>query len=478
MRKLENIKPERVFYYFEEISKIPRDSYKEKEISDYLVKFGKEHNLECYQDEVYNVVLRKKASEGYENAPGIILQGHMDMVCEKTEDSDHDFTKDPIDLIVDGNYLRANKTTLGADNGIAVAMMLAIAENEKLQHGPLEFLITTSEEIDLGGAMALKPGVLKGEMLINLDSEDEGILTVGSAGGENIDVLLPLKRTKMKKEFAYKIKLQGFAGGHSGAEIHKGRENSNKAMNKILKTLNEKADIYMVSVSGGSKDNAIPRVAEAVIASSENIKETIEKVLKEVKEFYIKKEPQTELFFEELSPVNEVMEKEVLTKYIGLIDEIPTGVNSYMKEYPEIVESSDNLAIVTTEENIIRIATSMRSSEPHVLDEIKEKIVKIAEKYNAGYEFSAKYPEWKYRPISALRDKAVEVWKKLFGKDMKVEVIHAGLECGAIYHNYPNIDFVSLGPDMRDVHTPEEYLDIASTGRVYDYVVELLKALK
>lgn len=478
MRKLENIKPERVFYYFEEISKIPRDSYKEKEISDYLVKFGKEHNLECYQDEVYNVVLRKKASAGYENAPGIILQGHMDMVCEKTEDSDHDFTKDPIDLIVDGNYLRANKTTLGADNGIAVAMMLAIAENDKLQHGPLEFLITTSEEIDLGGAMALKPGVLKGEMLINLDSEDEGILTVGSAGGENIDVLLPLKRTKMKKEFTYKIKLQGFAGGHSGAEIHKGRENSNKAMNKILKTLNEKADIYMVSVSGGSKDNAIPRVAEAVIASSENIKETIEKVLKEVKEFYIKKEPQTELFFEELSPVNEVMEKEVLTKYIGLIDEIPTGVNSYMKEYPEIVESSDNLAIVTTEENIIRIATSMRSSEPHVLDEIKEKIVKIAEKYNAGYEFSAKYPEWKYRPISALRDKAVEVWKKLFGKDMKVEVIHAGLECGAIYHNYPNIDFVSLGPDMRDVHTPEEYLDIASTGRVYDYVVELLKALK
>ena len=478
MRKLENIKPERVFYYFEEISKIPRDSYKEKEISDYLVKFGKEHNLECYQDEVYNVVLRKKASAGYENAPGVILQGHMDMVCEKTEDSDHDFTKDPIDLIVDGNYLRANKTTLGADNGIAVAMMLAIAENDKLQHGPLEFLITTSEEIDLGGAMALKPGVLKGEMLINLDSEDEGILTVGSAGGENIDVLLPLKRTKMKKEFVYKIKLQGFAGGHSGAEIHKGRENSNKAMNKILKTLNEKADIYMVSVSGGSKDNAIPRVAEAVIASSENIKETIEKVLKEVKEFYIKKEPQTELFFEELSPVNEVMEKEVLTKYIGLIDEIPTGVNSYMKEYPEIVESSDNLAIVTTEENIIRIATSMRSSEPHVLDEIKEKIVKIAEKYNAGYEFSAKYPEWKYRPISALRDKAVEVWKKLFGKDMKVEVIHAGLECGAIYHNYPNIDFVSLGPDMRDVHTPEEYLDIASTGRVYDYVVELLKALK
>ncbi|RRD40932.1 aminoacyl-histidine dipeptidase [Leptotrichia sp. OH3620_COT-345] len=478
MRKLENIKPERVFYYFEEISKIPRNSYEEKEISDYLINFGKEHNLECYQDEVNNVVLRKKASEGYENVPGVILQGHMDMVCEKTEDSNHDFKKDPINLIVEGNILRADRTTLGADNGIAVAMMMAIAENKDLKHGPLEFLITTSEEIDLGGALALKPGILKGKILINLDSEEEGKLTAGSAGGENIDILIPYKKIDIMGRFTYKIKLQGFAGGHSGAEIHKNKENANKAMNKILKLLNEKANIYMVSISGGSKDNAIPRVAEAIITSIEDIKESIEKVMEEVKELYIKSEPQVEISVEEISTVNRVIEKKVLDKYIGLIEEIPTGVYSWMKEYPEIVEASDNLAIVTTEEENIRLAISMRSSEPEILDKLKNSIVLIAEKYEGNYEFSSKYPEWRYRSDSPFREKAVEIWKKLTGNDMEVEIIHAGLECGAIYQNYPDIDFISIGPDMWDVHTPDEKLDIASTGKIYDYVLKLLEELK
>lgn len=478
MRKLENIKPERVFYYFEEISKIPRNSYEEKEISDYLINFGKEHNLECYQDEVNNVVLRKKASEGYENVPGVILQGHMDMVCEKTEDSNHDFKKDPINLIVEGNILRADRTTLGADNGIAVAMMMAIAENKDLKHGPLEFLITTSEEIDLGGALALKPGILKGKILINLDSEEEGKLTAGSAGGENIDILIPYKKIDIMGRFTYKIKLQGFAGGHSGAEIHKNKENANKAMNKILKLLNEKANIYMVSISGGSKDNAIPRVAEAIITSIEDIKESIEKVMEEVKELYIKSEPQVEISVEEISTVNRVIEKKVLDKYIGLIEEIPTGVYSWMKEYPEIVEASDNLAIVTTEEENIRLAISMRSSEPEILDKLKNSIVLIAEKYEGNYEFSSKYPEWRYLSDSPFREKAVEIWKKLTGNDMEVEIIHAGLECGAIYQNYPDIDFISIGPDMWDVHTPDEKLDIASTGKIYDYVLKLLEELK
>ena len=284
MRKLENLKPERVFYYFEEISKIPRNSYEEKEISDFLMNFGKEHGLECYRDDVFNVILRKKASTGYENSPKIVLQGHTDMVCEKTEDSTHDFKKDPINLVIDGKYLKADKTTLGADNGIAVAMMLAVAEDDKLEHGPIEFLFTTSEEIDLGGAMALKPGILQGDMLINLDSEEEGILTAGSAGGENIDVILPAKKVSSDINFSYKIKLQGFFGGHSGSEIHKNRKNSNKVLNEILALLNEKADIYLVSVSGGGKDNAIPRTAEAVISSKEDIKSVIKAVVEKIKE--------------------------------------------------------------------------------------------------------------------------------------------------------------------------------------------------
>lgn len=478
MRKLENLKPERVFYYFEEISKIPRNSYEEKEISDFLMNFGKEHGLECYRDDVFNVILRKKASPGYENSPKVVLQGHIDMVCEKTEDSTHDFKKDPINLIVDEKYLRADKTTLGADNGIAVAMMLAIAEDDKLEHGPIEFLFTTSEEIDLGGAMALKSGVLQGDMLINLDSEEEGILTAGSAGGENIDVILPIKKVTSDVNFSYKIKLQGFFGGHSGSEIHKNRKNSNKALNEILNLLNEKSDIYLVSVSGGGKDNAIPRTAEAVISSKEDVKSIIEAVAKEVKEKYIKDEPQTEILVEEVDKITETLDKESADKYIHLLEEIPTGVYSFMKEYPEIVEASDNLAIVITGEDNIRIITSMRSSEPHVLEELKGKIVAIADKYNASYEFSAKYPEWRYRSESVLREKAVETWKELTGKDMIVQVIHAGLECGAIMEHYPDMDFISIGPDMQDVHTPEEKLDIVSTEKIYNYVTKLLKNLK
>ncbi|MBF1334165.1 MAG: beta-Ala-His dipeptidase, partial [Leptotrichia sp.] len=338
---------------------------------------------ECYRDDVFNVILRKKASPGYENSPKVVLQGHTDMVCEKAEDSTHDFKKDPINLIVDGKYLRADKTTLGADNGIAVAMMLAIAEDDKLEHGPMEFLFTTSEEIDLGGAMALKPGVLQGDMLINLDSEEEGILTAGSAGGENIDVILPIKKVTSDVNFSYKIKLQGFFGGHSGSEIHKNRKNSNKALNEILKLLNEKSDIYLVSVSGGGKDNAIPRTAEAVISSKEDVKSIIEAVAKEVKEKYIKDEPQTEILVEEVDKITETLDKESADKYIHLLEEIPTGVYSFMKEYPEIVEASDNLAIVITGEDNIRIIASMRSSEPHVLEELKGKIVTIADKYNA-----------------------------------------------------------------------------------------------
>src|SRR3712207_4852604 len=342
MRKLEGLKPERVFYYFEEISKIPRESYHEQEISTFLMKFGKEHNLETYQDKSLNVILRKKASPGYEDAPGVILQGHMDMVCEKEEDSQHDFSKDSIDLMVKGNYVTANKTTLGADNGIAVAMGLAILEDDNLKHGPLELLLTTSEEIDLGGALALQSGLLQGKMLINIDSEEEGILTVGSAGGEGIDISLPIERINIQYPFAYRIKIQNFLGGHSGAEIHKQRGNANKAMIEILDVLKEKSDFLLVSVKGGSKDNAIPRTAEVIIASEEKLDMLLREVLKEVKDLYISFEPQVEMFFEEIINVYEAIDENSFYRYINLIEEIPTGVYTWMKEYPDIVEASDN----------------------------------------------------------------------------------------------------------------------------------------
>lgn len=478
MRKLVGIKPERVFYHFEEISKIPRESYNEKAISDYLVEFGKKLNLETYQDKYYNVILRRKASQGYEDAPGIIIQGHMDMVCEKENDSNHDFKKDPIDLVVDGNRLKANKTTLGGDNGIAIAMGMAILEDESIKCGTIELLATTSEEIDLNGALSLEPNILKGKMLINIDSEDEGVITVGSAGGVEIDILLPIERETLSDVNLYTLSLEKLQGGHSGVEINQKRGNSNKILVEVLQNLKTLTDYSLVEVFGGSKDNAIPRSGKVVLASSKDIKDIISKVADEVKAKYISFEPEM-IFALETTTAKEisVLSNKSLDSYIKTIEELPTGVNTWMKEYPEIVESSDNLAIVKTLDENINIIISLRSSDPEVLKELKEKISNILKENNALFEFSAGYPEWKFRAESKLRDKALEVYKKLYNKDMKVEVIHAGLECGAISQNYPDIDFISVGPNLRDVHTPSEYLEIDSTERVYNYVVELINSL-
>lgn len=478
MRKLVGIKPERVFYHFEEISKIPRESYNEKAISDYLVEFGKKLNLETYQDKYYNVILRRKASQGYENAPGIVIQGHMDMVCEKENDSNHDFKKDPIDLIVDGNKLRANKTTLGGDNGIAIAMGMAILEDKSIKCGTIELLATTSEEIDLNGALSLEPNILKGKMLINLDSEDEGVITVGSAGGVEIDILLPIKKESISDVNLYTLSLEKLQGGHSGVEINQKRGNSNKILVEVLHNLKALTDYSLVEVFGGSKDNAIPRSGKVILASSKDIKDIISKVADEVKAKYLSFEPEM-VFALEATTTKEVsvLSSKSLDSYIKTIEELPTGVNTWMKEYPEIVESSDNLAIVKTLDENINIIVSLRSSDPEVLKELREKISNILKENNALFEFSAGYPEWKFRAESKLRDKALEVYKKLYNEDMKVEVIHAGLECGAISQNYPDIDFISVGPNLRDVHTPSEYLEIDSTERVYNYVVELINSL-
>ena len=478
MKKLVGIKPERVFYHFEEISKIPRESYNEKAISDYLVEFGKKLNLETYQDKYYNVILRRKATPGYENAPGIVIQGHMDMVCEKESDSNHDFKKDPIDLIVDGNRLRANKTTLGGDNGIAIAMGMAILEDESIKCGTIELLATTSEEIDLNGALSLEPNVLKGKMLINIDSEDEGVVTVGSAGGVEIDILLPIEKETVSNVNLYTLSLEKLQGGHSGVEINQKRGNANKILVEVLHNLKALTDYNLIEVLGGSKDNAIPRSGKVVLASSKDIKDIIAKVANEVKEKYSSFEKEMS-FTLEATIAKEIvaLSNKTLDSYIKTIEEIPTGVNTWMKEYPEIVESSDNLAIVKTLDENINIIVSLRSSDPEVLNELKEKIASILKENNASFEFSAGYPEWKFRAESKLREKALEVYKKLYNKDMKVEVIHAGLECGAISQNYPDIDFISVGPNLRDVHTPSEYLEIDSTERVYNYVVELINSL-
>ncbi len=451
MRKLGNLKPERVFYYFEELSNIPRESSNEKAVSDYLVETAKKLNLEYYQDKMMNVIIKKPATKGYENAPAVILQGHMDMVCEKELDSKHDFTKDPIDLVIDGNYLRANKTTLGADNGIAVAMSLAVLEDNTLEHPAIEMLATVEEETTMGGARGIEAGILKGKYLINIDSEDEGILTAGCAGGVGITAILKDNKEKIKTEdyFFNRIIVKNLFGGHSGVEIDKNRLNANKIINEIFLNLVEKFELKLISAEGGAKDNAIPRACFIDFALNKNEKDNFENLSKEILDKIYKKyfdlENTIEILKEEIEKTEEVFSSDFFKKYLSVINEIPTGVNTWMEEYPDIVESSDNLAIVRTEKEEIRINVSLRSSEPEVLQNLLTRIKNTIDKYNGTYNISEGYPEWRFKKDSKLRDTAVKVYEDMF-KD--------------------------------DVHTPKEHMDIKSTEKYYNYLVELLKNLK
>lgn len=484
MRKLGNLKPERVFYYFEELSKIPRESGNERAVSNFLIETAKKLNLDYYQDKLMNVVIRKPATKGYENSDGIILQGHIDMVCEKEMESNHNFLTDGIDLVIDGNYLRANQTTLGADNGIAIAMALAVLEDKNLEHPLIELLATVEEETTMNGALNLENNILKGKLLINIDSEEEAILTAGSAGGKSIKIFLNENKIKIeeKKLKLFKLEVKNLFGGHSGAEIHKNRLNANKILIELLSLVKKSFDIKLAHIQGGSKDNAIPRDAYAEVAidkdSIENFKLEINNIFKILRDKYISFEQ--DITFDISESVNDisVFSNEFLDNYINLINEIPTGVNTWLKEYPDIVESSDNLAIVRTNENSVSILVSIRSSEPVVLDELLNKIINITKKYGANFEISDGYPEWRFRSQSILRDTAVKTYEQMFNEKMVVTVIHAGLECGAISQQYPHLDMISIGPNIYDVHTPKEKMEIKSVEKYYNYLVELLKNLK
>ena len=483
--KLVNLKPERVFYYFEELSKIPRESANEKAVSDFLVNTAKKLGLEVYQDKINNIVIKKPATKGYENSDGVILQGHMDMVCEKELDSDHNFKTDGIDLIIDGKFLRANKTTLGADNGIAVAMGLAILEDKNIEHPEIELLVTVEEETTMRGAMELEENILTGKMLINIDSEEEGWVTVGSAGGKEVSIIFNEEKEKFNNTNSdfYRLEVKNLFGGHSGAEIHKNRLNANKVMSEVISEIKKDFDIKLCDIKGGSKDNAIPRECYFDIAvdkpSSQNLMNKSKEIFENFKNKYIKQDLNITFEISNLeNKYDKIYSKNLFEKVLGLLKDLPTGVNTWLKEYPDIVESSDNLAIIKVIDNKITVIVSLRSSEPTVLDSLEEKIITVAKKYNASYKVSDGYPEWRFKPISRLRDTAVKTYQDLFNEKMQVAVIHAGLECGAISMHYPNLDMISIGPNIYDVHTPKEKMEIASVEKYYKYLVELLKNLK
>ena len=481
---LKNLKPEAVFRYFAEMSEIPRGSGNEKAISDYLVNFAKKHDLEVIQDEVLNVIIKKPATKGYENAPCVILQGHMDMVCEKNKGTDHDFEKDALKLKIVDNYIYADNTTLGADNGIAVAYALAILEANDLEHPALEVLITSEEETGMGGAINLDPSHLKGEYLVNLDSEEEGYLLVSCAGGVRTKQTLSIVWEDADTNLtAYKIDITGLKGGHSGSDIIKQRGNSNKLMGRILSKLNDEIDYSIANVDGGAKMNAIPRECEAVILTdSKNEKilcETMENLNNTFKSELATSDPDVSIEVKKHEDkVEKVLSKETMTKLVSSLVLIPNGIKTMSMDIEGLVESSTNLGVVITHDNEITFESAVRSSVKSLKYNVINEMKCIANLLDCEFLADSDYPEWSYKADSKLREICQNVYNNKYNKEAKVVAIHAGLECGLLLEKMPHVDAISLGPDMFDVHTPGEHLDIDSTQRTYEYLLDILKNIK
>ena len=482
MAVLENCEPKRVFHYFEEICKIPHGSGNTRQISDYLVQFAKNHDLKYIQDEMNNVVIYKPGTAGYENAPTVIVQGHMDMVCEKRPDVDHDFTKDGLNLSVEGDYVSANGTTLGGDDGIAVAYGLALLESDTIAHPPLEVFITVDEEIGLLGAVGFDCSVLKGRRFINLDSEAEGSLWISCAGGLSGISHIPVTRLEAKGE-KLTVKISGLMGGHSGAEIDKNRANANSLLGKFLHGLDAKAGYELISVQGGQKDNAITRES---IAELLTVKENVEAVKEYAasmqtawrEEYTGTDEGITVTVTEEGEQDAKVLHPTSKEKVVFFLVNVPYGVQKMSGTIKGLVETSTNIGILKTSENEVLGSSSIRSSVETARDALSDKNEYLTEFLGGEYERQGVYPAWEYRKDSPLRDKMVEVYEEMYGQKPNVVAIHAGLECGLFYKKMEGLDCVSLGPDMKDIHTSEEVLSISSTERVWKYLVKVLGALK
>lgn len=480
MRALENCEPKRVFYYFEELCKIPHGSGNTKQISDYLVSFAKEHGLEYVQDEMNNVVIYKPVTEGYEDAPAVILQGHMDMVCEKRPDVDHDFTKDPLNISVKDGYVTANGTTLGGDDGIAVAYGLALLESKDLAHPALEVLITVDEEIGLLGAEGFDCSVLKGKRLINLDSEAEGSLWISCAGGLSGISTIPVQRVEAEGQKAA-VKITGLMGGHSGAEIDKKRANANVLMGRFLYSLQQETAYEIISLAGGQKDNAITREADAelLVEDINSVKACAEKLQKGFREEYAGTDEGITVEITDLGVASaKVLHPTSREKVLFFLMEVPFGIQKMSGSIDGLVETSTNIGIVKLGEDEFLGSSSVRSSVEAAGAALSDKICYLTEFLGGEYTVQGAYPAWEYRKDSPLRDQMVEVYEEMYGEKPNVVAIHAGLECGLFYKKIEGLDCVSLGPNMKDIHTSEEVLDIASTERVWKYLVKVLESLK
>ena len=477
-----NLKPENVFYYFEQLAAIPHGSRNTKQISDYLVSFAKEQGLEYYQDEANNVVMIAEATKGYENAEPIIIQGHMDMVCEKESGYDIDFEKDGLKLYVDGDFLKAEGTTLGGDDGIAVAYVLAILADEEIAHPRLEVVITVDEEIGMLGAESIDLSMLKGHKMLNIDSDVEGHFLTSCAGGMTVETKIPVSYDE-QKGLVLKLVLTGLEGGHSGSEIDKEHANANIEMGRLLKYLLGQNEFGIVSLAGGLKDNAIPRECTATIIVAPEQKETILSDIKTMEQI-LKKE------YEVSDPnvridVTEEGEKEAsclnvisMTKILFYLRNVPNGVIHMSKVMPGLVETSLNAGIMNLTGEAFEMVSSVRSSVSSRKEELGDRLEYLAEFLGGEIEINGSYPAWEYRSDSEIRKGISAVYEDLFGEEPIFEAIHAGLECGILSGKIDNLDCVSFGPNNYDIHTPKERLSISSTQKVWDVLVEFLKRCK
>lgn len=483
---IEKLYPEKVFHYFSEISKIPRASKKEKEISDWLVKFAKERKLKVIQDEHYNVIIKKKATEGYEDFSPLILQGHMDMVWEKNKDTEFDFSTQGIELVIDGDFLKANGTTLGADNGIAVAYALAILDSDDIKHPALEVVITTDEEDGMSGVVNLDFDEFDGKTLINLDTEEYGEVYVSSAGGTRTETKFIFETKKIGNDYTpISIEVKGLSGGHSGAEIHKNLGNSIKILSEVLYHLSKRYEMSLMHIDGGGKVNAIPREAIAEIAvklDGDNIEElkklaglAFENILKDFK--VSDKSPI--LVIEKIEEKNLGISLGDTLNIINFLHEVPNGVLEMSKHIEGLVETSINIGFISTEivdGNVkIRIKSLARSMANNPLNRLVEEVTDLTRKHDANIKIAASNPSWEYKEDSKIRELIAKSFKEITGNEPVIKAIHAGLECGVFTQNIKGADVVSIGPNIYGAHTPEERMDIKSVGETWEWLLKILE---
>ena len=476
-----NLKPARVFEQFAKINEIPRPSKHEEKMTAYLQEFGKSHGLETIVDEIGNVLIKKPATPGYENRQTVILQSHQDMVCDKLVDVEFDFNTDAIQTYVDGEWLKAKGTTLGADDGIGCAIELAILDSDDIEHGPLECVFTVDEETQLTGASAMKPGFMSGTMLINLDSEDEGEMFVSCAGGRSTVATFRFTREDAPKDYFFvEISLKGLTGGHSGDDINKRRANAIKILSRFVYNMEEKYGSRLVSFNSGKLHNAIPRDGRAVIAVPNAVKEQVRAdwnvfTAAVEDEFHV---TDTSMAFKmESAEPAKVISAEAGKNIVRALQAVDNGIFAICQDEAlgGMVETSSNIAVVKTSETEMEILASQRSNVMSNLDNQCNTIKAVFQLAGAEVIQNDGYPAWKMNPNSQLTKAAVDAYKKIFGKEPIVRGIHAGLECGLFSEKYPELDMVSFGPTLRDVHTPDERLLIPTVQMVWDHLLEMLK---